>query len=265
MTENPVVFIDSGVGGLPYMDWVRQELPEQEYVYVADPKNFPYGIRKPQQIIDIVTANVDLIREVFNPSMIVVACNTATVHALSRLRELYPFPVVGVVPAVKPAAIYSPNRRIGILATERTIRAPYLDNLVNEFASACTVYRVAAGNIIDYIEKRYFHRDEEEMFTLMEEALSELKRHQVDAVVLGCTHFIFMDEAIGRYMGSPVKIIDSREGVGRQVLRMLQRYNLFRPSAVRPGFFTTGGLSPADEDHYRLFAGHFDLEWGGRL
>lgn len=265
MANGPVVFIDSGVGGLPYLEWVRREQPEGDYLYVADPRNFPYGVRPPSELISIVGGNIEKIRQRFDPVLVVIACNTATVHTLAAMRERFSFPLVGVVPAVKPAAIVSPGRRIGILATERTVRAPYLDNLVKEFASDCAVYRAAAGNIIDYVEKRYFTRSPKDLFSLLEEALSELKGYGVDTVVLGCTHFIFLSEEIGGYMGPSVRIIDSREGVGRQVLRVMERERVAPGDAGTASFMTTGGLSGEDETRYREFAGLFHLKWGGDL
>ena len=139
MADDPIVFIDSGVGGLPYLEKARIYMPGENLVYVADNKNFPYGEKSAGQLKSIILMLIRKIVDKISPKLIVIACNTASVVALSLLREEFGIPFVGVVPAIKPAGEYSENGKIGLLATRKTVEDPYTDTLINEFASSCRV------------------------------------------------------------------------------------------------------------------------------
>ncbi|MDR3200332.1 MAG: aspartate/glutamate racemase family protein, partial [Spirochaetales bacterium] len=129
--DAPVAFLDSGVGGLPYLQWVRKHLPGENYIYLADRKYFPYGPKTPDRVFSAVAEGVEKFIKTFDPKLFVLACNTASVSALERLRQAFPAKTfVGTVPAVKPAAEYSKNKRIGVLATNATVHAHYLDSLI---------------------------------------------------------------------------------------------------------------------------------------
>ncbi|MBN2625604.1 MAG: aspartate/glutamate racemase family protein, partial [Spirochaetales bacterium] len=140
--EQPVGFLDSGIGGIPYLVKLREKLPRENYIYLADHANFPYGEKSVEQIRASVLQATDRLLTISRPKLIVLACNTASVSALQVLREYVDIPVVGVVPAVKPAASLSGRRTIGVLATESTVNAPYLDGLIEQFARDFRVVRV---------------------------------------------------------------------------------------------------------------------------
>ena len=144
----PIAFLDSGVGGLPYLEMAREHLPKENFIYLADRKNFPYGTKSAEEVFAAVAVLTDRILAAEKPKVFVLACNTMSVVALTRLRKLYPrLPFVGVVPAVKPAAERTKVKRIGVLATNRTLQDAYLDDLIRRFASSCEVVRVAGpGN-----------------------------------------------------------------------------------------------------------------------
>ena len=139
MTPEPVAFLDSGVGGLPYLAHARKHLHSERFVYVADRENFPYGEKSRTAIIAAALSVAGRLLEREHPRLVVVACNTMSVVALADLRARFPVPFVGVVPAVKPAASLSRRKRVGVLATRQTVEGDYLRNLIVQHASGCDV------------------------------------------------------------------------------------------------------------------------------
>ena len=144
-------FFDSGIGGLPYLKLMRDTAPDYCYKYVADSRNFPYGIKKKEDIILIVTEIIGEFICKQKPSVIVIACNTASVVALDKLRDIYSVPFIGVVPAIKPAAKKSGLKRIGLFATNRTVSDIYTEKLISAFASDCEVYKFADPGIVSFV------------------------------------------------------------------------------------------------------------------
>jgi glutamate racemase len=264
----PIAFLDSGVGGLPYLQWARERLPGENFVYLADRKHFPYGTKTPEAVFEAVAEGIAKVSEAFAPEIFVLACNTASVVALEKLRREFPAKTfIGTVPAVKPAAKYSKNKRIGILATDGTVHARYLDTLINRFASACTVVRVPGPDIVNFVEKRFFTASAEERLAVIAGAASRFRFENVDTVVLACTHFLYLLEEIHSAMGGGVTLIDSREGVGKRLIDIL---NSSRPSCssaqAPPGrarLYLSGGWAP--EPQYAFFADFFGLELAGTL
>ena len=260
MTD-PVVFIDSGVGGLHYLRWVRDNAPDESLVYIADTLNFPYGEKSAAHVQTIVLSLVDQVVKIFNPKMIVVACNTASVVALETLRNLFSIPFVGVVPAVKPAAALSKSKFICVLGSSRTVEDTYTANLISHFASECRVMSISGRGIIKFVETGFPGSSEEERERAVRNSLSAIQQAGVDTLVLACTHFLYLEEEFRKVCGADITVIDSREGVGRQVLRLLKKSN---HPAAGPGSgtcFQTGGA--AMNGHYTLFAEMFDLDYGG--
>jgi len=259
MDSRPILFCDSGVGGLPYLAWVRERLPNERFLYVADNANFPYGERSPEDLRNVVISLVGRLMVKFDPKLVVVACNTASVVALAALRERYSVPFVGVVPAVKPAAERSRVRKIALLATTRTVGDAYSDNLIDQFASDCTVIRIAGQQLVSFIENEYLDADARRIHEAMETAVAPLRSEKVDSLILGCTHFTLLDRELKQELGSSVEIVDSREGVGRQVIRLVDSGS--DPAAAGATLFHTA----PDDERYRRFAGRFGVQYGGVL
>lgn len=276
MNGKPVAFLDSGVGGLPYLAWARERLPAERFVYLADRANFPYGTKSADAVLGAVTAAVESLQRTEDPKAVVIACNTATVVALEALRRRFPaVPFIGVVPAVKRASEHSAHRRIGVLATRRTVEDPYLANLIETWASDCLVVKVAGGDIVEFVERRYLHAPKHERFEVFRDAVEAFGSSGVDSVVLGCTHFLFLHDEIRERLPAGVEIIDSREGVGRQLIRVLSERGLLagadRSAAEQeavtgrlPARFYVTGTLPVEE-RYREFASMFGLEFCGVL
>lgn len=214
------VFLDSGTGGIPYMEFLKKACPECHCEYYADSENFPYGTKTTPEIIECVSEAVTKIIKKYNPSVIVIACNTISVTALDALRKKFSVPFVGTVPAIKLAAKISKNKRIGLLATQQTVTHPYTDKLIKDFASDCNVFKRGDTDLVEFIEHRLKTATQTERQNAIKGAIDYFKENEVDTIILGCTHFIFMADDIAAMAGNGVQVIDSREGVVRQALKL---------------------------------------------
>ena len=261
--DRPVVFLDSGVGGLTYLSRAREVLPEESFVYVADNGNFPYGGKSINELKRIVVSVIENIVKEFDPKAVVIACNTASVVTLDSLRKRFGIPFVGVVPAVKPAAECTVNRRIGLLATESTVNSIYTDDLIQKFASNCRVVRFAGVRIVDFVENNCFGNCGDEALTVLEPAAEFFKNERIDSLILGCTHFLFVKGPLEKLLGPGVMIIDSVDGVVRQLSRVLKEYPPVNGEQVYSRFYITG--DSYDVNKYLKFTNAFNLEWGGGI
>ncbi len=283
--DRPVLFLDSGVGGLPYLSAAAAEFPNERFIYLADRRNFPYGERAPEEVQRAILAAAGAAVAAFRPKVSVVACNTASVVALDALRAEYAIPFVGVVPAVKPAAEQSRSGRIGVLATARTVEDRYLLGLIERFAADCYVLSVAGGDIVTFVERRYFVSQAVERRTVVQEAARRLREARIDTVVLGCTHFLHVERELAEALGPDIRVIDSRAGVTRRLGTVLREHGLAR-SAERTGertgdrtadararmYVTCGPGDSLDADSleaesedYQRFAEQFGLTYNGVL
>jgi glutamate racemase len=264
-TDRPVLFFDSGVGGIPYLKRLKEFKPGEECIYVADGKNFPYGDRDIAEVRGLVVRSMETLLDRFRPKAAVIACNTASVAALSTLREKFSIPFVGVVPAVKPAAEQSARRTIGVFATSRTVEDAYTRNLIRNYASDCRVYTYPGSDTVTYVEERYLYETEEERTRYVRDLCAPFLRDGIDTLVLGCTHFVYLAELFTGVLGEDVRIVESREGVCRQIVRVLERNNLSaRPGAGSDVLYTTDGSNRRG----RLladFCRDFGIEYGGGL
>jgi len=220
MSNGPVAFIDSGIGGIPYLLAARAAMPGNRLVYFADNRNFPYGERDVKRVRELVLEATATLIDLENPRAIVVACNTASVVALEALRERFPIPFVGVVPAIKPAAALATRRRIGVLATQRTVADPYVSQLIHRHAAHSEVVLVAAGGLVDLIERSCGSISPNELEAALAEPVQRLKDAGVAVVVLGCTNFIHVRHRIQEMLGDAIRVIDSVDGVVRQIVRV---------------------------------------------
>src|SRR6476469_4959849 len=152
--DAPVLFFDSGVGGLSVSDKAMAALPTMPVIYAADAAGFPYGTKSEAEIAARVPALLGRLVERYHPGLVVIACNTASTIALAHVRSALDLPVVGTVPAIKPAAALSKRRVIGVLGTDATIRQPYVDRLAAEFASDCRVLRHGSAELVDLAEAK---------------------------------------------------------------------------------------------------------------
>lgn len=218
-----VLIFDSGVGGLSVAACVHKKLPHASIVYLADNAAFPYGSQPESVVIERSCGLIVKALEQYPCDAIVVACNTASTVALPHLRALTHVPVVGVVPAVKPAAACTQNRRIGILATPATVRRPYLDELIQEFASHCRVERLGHPGLVQWAEDlvRGLAVPQAELNSV----LAGLRDADVDTVVLGCTHYPLLLDSLKLSLPQVKFWVDSGEAIARRVASLLAQAN----------------------------------------
>lgn len=195
-------------------------------MYLADREYFPYGSRERPALIRRLTGLLNHLRREYKAKLGVLACNTASVSALQSLRDSFPdLPLVGTVPAVKPAVETSKKRHIGVLGTARTIHDPYIAELAARYGPDCALTAIAAPDLVDFVEHRYAAAGAEERLLAVLPYIEEFRRAGADAIVLGCTHFLFLLDTF-RTAAGDMSIHDSVEGVSRRVEALLDQGNL---------------------------------------
>ncbi|MEP7130760.1 MAG: glutamate racemase [Sphingomicrobium sp.] len=215
---SPILFFDSGVGGLSVLAPTRALLPNAPIVYAADSAGFPYGKRSEAEIASRVPALLGRLVERFHPRLAVIACNTASTIALDHVRSALDLPVVGTVPAIKPAAEISRTRVIGVLGTEATVRQPYVDDLATRFASDCILIRHGSPELVELAEAKL--AGDEVGVDAVRAAASPMfdapDGQRIDTVVLACTHFpLLADELKAAF--PEVAYVDGGPGIARRI------------------------------------------------
>jgi glutamate racemase len=239
--DAPLLFFDSGVGGLSVLEPTRALLPKAPIVYAADSAGFPYGTRSEAEIASRVPALLGRLVERFRPRLAVIACNTASTIALEHVRSALDLPVVGTVPAIKPAAEMSKSRVIGVLGTEATVRQRYVDNLAAEFANDCTVLRHGSAELVDLAEAKLRGEtvDPDAVRAAAQPLFDAEGGSQIDVGVLACTHFpLLRDELEAAFPG--VQWIDGGPGIARRIAGLTREQPW--PAEPPPGIavFTDG-------------------------
>jgi glutamate racemase len=215
---SPILFFDSGVGGLSVLEPTRRLLPNAPIVYAADSAGFPYGRRSEAEIASRVPALLGRLVERFHPRLAVIACNTASTIALEHVRSALDLPVVGTVPAIKPAAEISKSRVIGVLGTEATVRQPYVEELAAKFASDCTIIRHGSPELVELAEAKLAGEEVgvEAVKAAARPMFDEAKGDQIDTVVLACTHFPLLEDEL-RNAFSSVTYVHGGPGIARRI------------------------------------------------
>lgn len=219
LDTRPILMFDSGVGGLSVLAPTRALLPQASYVYVADNGGFPYGIRSEAEIAARVPALLGRLVERHRPRLVVIACNTASTIALAAVRAALDLPVVGTVPAIKPAAEQSESRAIGILGTDATVRQPYVDDLSGRFAADCTVLRHGSARLVELAEAKLRGAPAEldDFRAVLAGLLDQPGGERIDTVVLACTHFPLVAEELAAVAPHPLRFVDGGAGIARRV------------------------------------------------
>lgn len=214
----PILVFDSGVGGLSVLAHIRDALPQAPVVYAADNAGYPYGTKSEAEIASRVPALLGRLAERYRPSIVVIACNTASTIALAHVRAALDLPVVGTVPAIKPAALASKSRVIGILGTDATVRQPYVDRLSAEFASDCLVLRHGSAALVDLAEAKLRGEpvDPAAITQAVHGLFDQPDGDLIDQLVLACTHFPLLAEEIAAAVPSGVTLVDSGAGIARR-------------------------------------------------
>ena len=216
---SPILIFDSGVGGLTVLDAARALLPAAPIIYAADNAGLPYGTKTEAQIAARVSGLLGRMTERFRPRLVCIACNTASTIALGMVREVLEVPIVGTVPAIKPAAALTSTGVIGLLGTEATIRQGYVDRLEAEFAADKILLRHAAPELVAAAEARL--RGEPVDPAVFARAAHGLRAQpggeQIDTVVLACTHFPLLLPELTAAFGPEVRFVDGADGIARRI------------------------------------------------
>ncbi|KZN31835.1 hypothetical protein N480_01485 [Pseudoalteromonas luteoviolacea S2607] len=216
-----VLVFDSGIGGTSVLSHLQLSMPMVQYTYVMDNDLLPYGLQSQETIKSRLTALLNWIeRSAKQVDVIVIACNTASTYALETARQHTNIPIVGVVPAIKPAAETSHKKHIGLLATPATSKNTYTANLISTFASKCQVDIYHSTALVNIAEHYYWHK--ELQVELLQAELERLNIcHELDRLVLGCTHFPIIKSHLQDYFTYKVELVDSGAAIARRVRHLL--------------------------------------------
>ena len=223
MNIKPIGIFDSGVGGTSIWKEIHALLPNEHTIYLADSLNAPYGPKGEERIIELSIKNTELLLKK-ECKLIVVACNTATTNAIDFLRRNYNVPFIGIEPAIKPAALKSKNKSVGILATKGTLSSALFSKTSSLYASGIDVVEQEGDGIVQLIESGKLNS--KEMRSLLELYLKPMIDARIDYLVLGCTHYPYLIPILLDLLPKQVKIIDSGEAVARQTKKILEQNDL---------------------------------------
>lgn len=217
--DAPVLFFDSGVGGLSILRPARALIPTMPVIYAADRAGYPYGTKSEAELMARVPALLGRLVERYRPRMAVIACNTASTIALAGVRAALNVPVVGTVPAIKPAALQSKSRVIGVLGTDATVRQPYVDRLAQEHGADCVILRHGSAALVDLAEAKL--RGDTLNPAIARDALAGLLDQQdgdrMDMVVLACTHFPLVEQELAAAAPHPMTFLHGGDGIARRI------------------------------------------------
>ncbi len=232
MTNQDVIAVfDSGVGGISVLRHLRRLMPGERYLYYGDSANAPYGSRPTREVRDLTFAAVEKLYREYPVKALVLACNTATAAAVKELRQAYPERIIiGIEPALKLAADHFPGGRVGVMATQVTLREEKFDLLLHRFEESCTVARIPAPGLVELVESG--RADSPETEALLRPILTPYIG-ALDALVLGCTHYPFAAGAISRILGPDTVLLDGGEGTARETRRRLEAADLLEEGPGR--------------------------------
>lgn len=222
---SPIGIFDSGIGGITVWQEIVSQLPYENTLYLADNKNAPYGIKTAEEVFNYSVKNTEYLLSK-GVKLIVIACNTATTNAISKLRNKYRnINFIGVEPAIKPAALKSITKQIAVLATSSTLQSQeFIDALKKPYMKNIEVIKIAGTGLVQLIEENKIYTTE--MTSLLRLYTNEMKQAEIDQLVLGCTHYPYLKEQLRKFLPKTVKIIDSGEAVAKQTKYILESKNI---------------------------------------
>ena len=240
--QDYIAVFDSGVGGISVLRHLLHYLPGERFLYYGDSANAPYGSRTTQEVRQLTLAAVKKLTTEYPIKAVVIACNTATAAAVKQVREAYPnLIVIGIEPALKVAADHFPGGRIGVMATEVTLREEKFDLLLHRFDENCTIVKIPAPGLVELIEAgKVDAPDTEELLRqILKDYIGKL-----DALVLGCTHYPFASKAISRVLAGQTVLLEGGDGTARETLRRLAEADL-----LEEGEGEVQILNSAEDEH----------------
>jgi glutamate racemase len=259
----PILLFDSGVGGLTVLAELRKLLPDAPIIYAADTAGLPYGEKTEAEIAARVAGLLGRLSERYHPRLVTIACNTASTIALGMVREVLHVPIVGTVPAIKPAAAMTRSGVVGLLGTAATIRQGYVDRLQAEFAADKILIRHGCPELVEAAEaKLRGATPDPAVFAAAAAGLrAQNGGERIDTVVLACTHFPLLEDELRAALGPGIALVDGAAGIARRIAHLTQGQAFLRKSADVAVF--TGDLS--DVASLRPALAAYGLEEVGRL
>ncbi|MFM7405004.1 MAG: glutamate racemase [Erythrobacter sp.] len=256
-SDSPILLFDSGVGGLTVYDALHEILPQAPVIYVADLAGLPYGTKTEAQIAARVAGLLGRMAERFQPRLACIACNTASTIALGMVREVLEIPVVGTVPAIKPAAALTRSGTIGLVGTEATIRQRYVDDLEAQFAKGKRLLRIAAPGLVAAAEAKLRGKpvDPAPIAEVRAKLSAMAGGADIDTLVLACTHFPLLADELAAVFGDGVQQVDGAQGIARRIVHLLAGQSFAASGLNR--FIVTGPLPAAEGLEAALAARHF--------
>ena len=223
--DGPLGIFDSGVGGTSIWREIAQLLPNEDTIYLADSKNAPYGTKLKEEILELSIKNTELLLDK-GAKIIVVACNTATTNAIGYLRAKYDVPFIGIEPAIKPAALRTRTKKVGILATRGTLASSLFHSTSKIHTAGIEVFEQEGKGLVELIEAGKQEADETEQ--LLHQFLKPMLQAGIDCLVLGCTHYPYLVPVLRKILPKNVQIIDSGFAVAKQTKAILTKNDLIR-------------------------------------
>jgi len=250
-----VLIFDSGVGGLSVAAEIRKALPDIQLTYVADDEYRPYGDKTERQLKERLPGLLWEMVETARPDIVVIACNTASTTALAEIRARLDIPVIGVVPAIKPACVLSRTKTIAVLGTPGTVKRRYVDGLIADFAKGCHVILQGSVNLVDLAERKLAGEiiDPALIRTEISPIFAGRRGADVDAVVLACTHFPLLDDELRAAVSQSVRWIDSGKAIAKRVASILSGLDRINPARKGPDIALLMGPGP-DAARRKAFA-----------
>lgn len=226
LADAPIAVFDSGLGGLSVLRELVRQMPQENFLYFGDSANAPYGSRPAEEIRAMTIAHAERLFS-DGAKALVIACNTATSIAAQELRERYADKIIiGIEPALKPAIERFPNGNIVVMATETTLRERKFEELMTQYGKTCRISKCPCPQLVSYVEQGKLGGAEVE--ACIAQLLSDYLQPSPDAIVLGCTHFPFLKEAIAKVVGAQPLILDGADGTAKETKRRLAQAGLLR-------------------------------------
>lgn len=239
-----IAFFDSGIGGITVLKKAIELIPECDYIYYADTKNVPYGIKPKDEVRKYILDAVEFLSGK-DIQALVVACNTATSVAITDLRRRFDFPIIGMEPAVKPAILKNTGKKILVLATSLTLKESKLETLIKTLDKKQRVEKLEMDKLVEYAEKFDFCSEGAELY--VKEKLARISLEKFETIVLGCTHFIYFKKMMEKIAGKGMAIVDGNEGTVRNLMNTVKTIKSTKKDKERKITFYSSGVKDSEE------------------
>ena len=226
--KNPIGIFDSGIGGISILEKLKQLLPNENFIYLADNQNCPYGSKSKKEIISLSKKNCEKLIEL-NCKIIIIACNTSTTNSIKKLREIIAIPIIGIEPGLKPAIHYTKTKNIGILATEKTLGSKlFFETLNQNRIDDIHIHEQIGYELVNLIEED--SHSKQNLQKILEKYLVPMINKKIDCLLLGCTHYNHIKDIIEEIIPVDIKIVDTIAPVNKRVLNILKSNNILNKS-----------------------------------